>query len=73
MAGFEAPTDTKPPRPVWMNPETFQSLPDSLRLREIRVRVTQAGFRTRTLIVVTTLLEPAEYTHDDLATASRHE
>lgn len=62
---------SKPSRPVWMNLETYQSLPDSLRLREIRVRVTQAGFRTRTLIVVTTLLEPAEYTHDDLATVYR--
>jgi hypothetical protein len=62
---------SKPPKPKWMDSETYNSLPESLRLREIRVRVTQPGFRTRTIIVVTTLLDSDEYTHDDLATVFR--
>lgn len=35
------------------------------------MRVTQPGFRTQTLVVVTTLLDADEYTHDDLATVFR--
>ena len=61
----------KPPKPQWMDTETYNSLPDSLTLREIRIRVTQAGFRTKTLIVVTTLLDAKEYSHDDLASVFR--
>jgi hypothetical protein len=37
---------SKLPKPTWMDSETFNFLPDSLQLREIRVRVTQPGFRT---------------------------
>ncbi len=61
----------KPPKPAWMDSATYQNLPDALTLREIRVRVTQPGFRTKTLIVVTTLLDTDQYTHDDLATVFR--
>lgn len=51
----------KPQRPNWMSEEQYQSLPDSLTLREVRVRVEQKGLRTRVLMVVTTLLDPEEY------------
>lgn len=61
----------KPRKPSWMDSETYDRLPDSLRLREVRVRVRQPGFRTRALVVVTTLLDSDEYTHDDLATVYR--
>ena len=36
-------------------------------LREVRVRVTQKGFRTKELVVVTTILDPVEYPADDVA------
>jgi hypothetical protein len=57
----------KPPRPEWMDADTYTRLPAELKLREIRVRVTQRGFRTRELLLVTTLLDAEQYTHDDLA------
>ena len=57
----------KPPRPKWMSPETYAALPDELTLREVRVRVTQKGFRTKELVVVTTLLDPEEYPADEIA------
>jgi hypothetical protein len=57
----------KPQRPAWMDRETHDRLPDELVLREIRVRVRQKGFRSRTILVVTTLLDPEEYSHADLA------
>jgi hypothetical protein len=57
----------KPARPKWMSKATYTELPDSLTLREVRVRVTQAGFRTRELLVVTTLLDPEKYSAEEIA------
>jgi hypothetical protein len=62
----------KPPRPAWMDAATYERLPDELTLREIRVRVTQKGFRTKVLILVTTLTDAEQYTHEDLADLYRH-
>ena len=45
----------KPQRPKWMDVATYERLPETLTLREIRVRVTQNGFRTKQLLIVTTL------------------
>lgn len=44
-------------RPEWMDRDTYQRLPDELEVREVRVRVAQKGFRTRALVVVTTLTD----------------
>jgi hypothetical protein len=57
----------KPPRPAWMDKATYQALPGELELREVRVRVRQHGFRTKVLVVVTTLLDAVAYTAADLA------
>lgn len=61
----------KPQRPQWMDVATFERLPEMLTLREIRVRVIQKGFRTKQLLIVTTLLDQNEYSHDDLADVYR--
>ena len=45
----------------------YHALPDSITVREARVRVTQPGFRTRSVVVVTTLLDPRQTTKEDLA------
>ncbi len=47
--------------------QTLKSLPEFLTIRETRVHVEQPGFRTRTIIVVTTLLDAEEVTASDLA------
>ena len=57
----------KPPRPDWMSLEQYRALPGVLILREVRVRVEQRGFRTRELIVVTTLLAPERYAAAEIA------
>jgi hypothetical protein len=51
--------------------ETYHALPDSVTVREARVRVRQPGFRTREVVVVTTLLDPKQTTKEDLATLYR--
>jgi hypothetical protein len=58
---------SKPARPKWMSPAQYQELPDALTLREVRVRVVQPGFRTRSLVVVTTLLDAAQYPSEEIA------
>jgi hypothetical protein len=47
--------------------KTYNSFPDEVAIREVRVRVEQAGFRTKTVVVVTTLLDPKQTTKEDLA------
>ena len=57
----------KPPKPRSIDRETYNSLPEFLTVRELRVRVEQPGFRTKTIIVVTTLLDSEEFAKSDLA------
>jgi hypothetical protein len=47
--------------------EAYRTLPDAITVREARVRVAQRGFRTKSVVVVTTLLEPRQTTKEDLA------
>ena len=50
---------------------TYKSLPDYLEVRETRILVEQPGFRTKEIIVVTTLLDPEAATKEDLASLYR--
>jgi Transposase DDE domain len=47
--------------------EAYRALPESITVREARVWVAQPGFRTRSVVVVTTLLDPKQVTKEDLA------
>lgn len=58
-------------RPEWMDRETYRSLPAELTVREVRVRVTQRGFRVRSLVLVTTLLDAGLYSREEIAKAFR--
>ena len=51
--------------------ETYQALPQSVTVREVRVRVPQPGFRTKSIVVVTTLLDPRQATKEDLGALYR--
>lgn len=57
----------KPERPPWLSREEYDALPDELLLREVRVRVEQRGFRTKEVIVVTTLLDAEQYPAAEIA------
>jgi hypothetical protein len=57
----------KPPRPDWMGRREYDQLPRYLHLRAVRVLVRQPGFRTKRLVLVTTLLDAAAVTGTDLA------
>jgi hypothetical protein len=46
---------------------TWNAMPPFLTVREVRVFIRQPGFRTKIMIVVTTLLDPVQYPKEDLA------
>jgi hypothetical protein len=59
---------TKPKsRPDWMSKKEYAALPAELLVRELRVRVSIPGFRTKSIIVVTTLTDVEKYSKHDLA------
>jgi hypothetical protein len=59
---------SKPPvKPVTVAKKLWRQLPEQISLRLIRWPVAIAGFRTRELILVTTLLDPVAYPASELA------
>ena len=57
----------KPSRcPKETSPEEWENVPESMQLRHVRIRVTTPGFRTREVIIVTTLLDHKRYTAESL-------
>jgi hypothetical protein len=61
----------KPERPEWLDQETYDRLPRRLEVREVLVNVDVPGFRTESLVIVTSLLDPKDYSRDDLANLYR--
>lgn len=61
----------KPPRPSWMSKEEYETYPEFLPLREVRIRVSIPGFRSREIIVVTDLIDDLDYSKEDLAALFR--
>jgi len=57
----------KPARPRSIDKETYDALPEFLMIPECRVQVRQPGFRVRSLVVATTLLDAEDFTKDDIA------
>lgn len=57
----------KPQRPDWLDQETYDRLPDSLNVREMKFAVRERGFRTQSIVVVTTLRDETAITREDLA------
>jgi hypothetical protein len=47
--------------------KAYRALPDAVTVREARVRVARPGFRTKSVVVVTTLLDPRQVTKEELA------
>lgn len=58
---------TRPARPEWMDEVTYQKIPESLKLREIRFSVIESGRRTCSIDIITTLTNPEECTREEIA------
>jgi hypothetical protein len=53
--------------PASLPQEVFESLPQTLKVREVHFSITEPGFRSQQVIVVTTLLDPKRYSKSALA------
>jgi hypothetical protein len=51
--------------------KTYCALPEFITVRETRIRVRQPGFGTKSIVLVTTLLDSEQTTKEDLATLYR--
>lgn len=60
-------TWTRPARPEWMDEETYAQMPVTLEVRELRVTVDQPGFRVNELVLVTTMVDAAAYSKEEIA------
>jgi putative transposase len=65
--GDHVVTWLKPDQPEWMDDATYERMPASIQVREVQVQVHQAGFRTKSLVVVTSLTDAEQYSQADLA------
>ncbi len=67
--GKEDHVDTweRPKRPDWMDQQTYDRMPTSIEVREIRVYVGQPGYRVASFVAVTTLTNAKEYPKEDIA------
>ena len=54
-------------RPEWMTAAEYAALPESIIVRELRYDVGRPGFRTKTVTLVTTLLDAELYPLEELA------
>jgi hypothetical protein len=61
----------KPARPAWMSRKEYHRMPAKLCLRELAVTVSQPGFRTQQVVVVTSLVDARDYPKAQVAAAYR--
>lgn len=57
----------KPQRPEWLDQDTYDRLPATLNVREMKFAVRERGFRTQSITVVATLRDESTVTREDLA------
>jgi putative transposase len=64
-------TWARPVKPNWMGQDTYDRMPKSIEIREVLVGVDQPGFRTKSLVVVTSLCDAEEYPAKEIAVLYR--
>ena len=57
----------RPARPTWMDHATYDTIPETMVMREVHFTITQHGRRTKSMTIVTTLTDSDKYSKDDLA------
>jgi putative transposase len=57
----------RPERPTWMDHETYATIPKTIAVRELQVRVEVRGFRVQQLVVATTLTDAERYSQTEIA------
>jgi hypothetical protein len=58
-------------RPEWMTEAEYEQIPETMEVREVRLKIEQRGFRVKTMVLVTTLLDAELYSKQEIAKAFR--
>jgi DDE family transposase len=58
---------TRPQRPQWMDQATYDAIPETMLLRELRFDVVRPGYRTSVITIATTLTDAEVYRKEDIA------
>ncbi|TWU46154.1 hypothetical protein Poly51_55490 [Rubripirellula tenax] len=61
----------KPSCPTWMSKEEYEGYPDFIMIREIKIHVTNQDFRTREIIVHTSLETDRTATNPECSSGDR--
>jgi Transposase DDE domain len=56
----------RPKRPDWLSEDIYNTISETMEIRQVRIHVGKPGFRTRVLDLATTLLDADLYTKSDL-------
>jgi len=57
----------RPERPEWMTKEDYAAVPEQLVVRELHVRITKPGYRTKSVVLATTLVDAVLWAKDEIA------
>jgi len=60
-------TWTKPQRPSWMDESLYETMPETLTLRELCFAIAQPGFRSRDVVIATSLVDADVYEREAVA------
>lgn len=61
----------KPRCPKWIDKSTYDALPMTMDIREMRLRIVRKGFRNRVILIATTLTDAQEYPKKELTDLAR--
>lgn len=56
----------KPQRPEWMSKELYAGFADKITIREVKISCSHEGFRDKTQVIITTLLDNETFSKNDL-------
>ena len=59
-------TYRRPQKPGWMDDETYEKMPETIDVREFKVIFETPGFRTKSIVIVTTMHDPISANKEDL-------
>ena len=62
----------RPQRPEWMNEDVYVTIPETITLRMLQYSLVCRGRRSKTITVVTTLVDPVAYPKEEIAELYGH-
>jgi len=57
----------RPRRPKWMGEATYETIPETLTLRMTQFNIVEPGCRTKSITIVSTLVDAEQYSKEDIA------